>query len=126
MPTTANQRTVLVIDDDPQVQGLLRQFIEMNGCRALVAAGTEGGLALARGQQVDVVLLDIVLPDENGMVALQRIRACLPAVPVIMITGFDDLARARACLAAGARDYLTKPFDFEYLRTSMLANMLGV
>jgi DNA-binding response OmpR family regulator len=119
------RHTVLVVDDDPQIQQLLRRFVEGNHGRALMAHDTEGALALARGNPVDIVLLDIVLPDEDGLEALRKIRACLPAVPVIMMTGYDEMTKARECLAVGACDFIAKPFDFDYLRTSLLANMLG-
>jgi DNA-binding NtrC family response regulator len=120
------KHVVLVIDDDAQVLGLLRRFIEANNGLALLAENTEAGLVLARSGTVDIVLLDIVLPDENGVVALRKIKACLPEVPVIMMTGFDEMDKARHCLANGACDFITKPLDFEYLKTSMLANLIPV
>jgi DNA-binding NtrC family response regulator len=121
----ANIQTVLVIDDDAQVLDILRRFIEANNGRALLAENTEAGLVLARNGQVDLILLDIVLPDEDGLAALRKIRAILPNVPVIMMTGHDKLDMARECLKLGARDFITKPFDFEYLKTSMLANIFA-
>lgn len=122
---STRKQTVLVIDDDLQVRSLLSLFIENGGGEALLAEDTEQGLALACSREIDLVMLDIVLPDEDGISALHKIRACLPSVPVIMMTGFDDQDKARACLAAGACDFIAKPFDFEYLKTSMLANILG-
>jgi DNA-binding NtrC family response regulator len=119
------RHTALVIDDDPQVLNLLRRFIESNHGQALTAVDTEQGLALIRSHAVDIVLLDIVLPDEDGLSALAKIRTCLPTVPVIMMTGYDELPKAKECMTAGACDFITKPFDFEYLRTTMLANVLG-
>lgn len=122
---TENVQTVLVIDDDAQVCDLLRRFIEDNRGRALLAGNTEEGLALARNSSVDLILLDIVLPDEDGLSALKKIAATMPSVPVIMMTGHDKLDMARECLNLGARDFITKPFDFEYLKTSMLVNILA-
>jgi DNA-binding NtrC family response regulator len=121
----ANVQTVLVIDDDAQVRDLLRRFVEANNGRALLAENTEAGLALARNSPVDLILLDIVLPDEDGLSALKKITATMPSVPVIMMTGYDKLDAARECLKLGARDFITKPFDFEYLKTSMLVNILA-
>jgi DNA-binding NtrC family response regulator len=91
----------------------------------LTASDTEQGLALARSNPVNIVLLDVVLPEEDGLEALHKIRVFLPTVPVIMMTGYEELPKAHECLAAGACDFITKPFDFEYLRTSILANLLG-
>jgi DNA-binding NtrC family response regulator len=122
---TENVQTVLVIDDDVQVLDLLRRFIEDNRGRALLAGNTEEGLALARNSSVDLILLDIVLPDEDGLSAMKKITATMPSVPVIMMTGYDRLDMARECLKLGARDFITKPFDFEYLKTSMLVNILA-
>jgi len=125
MRMAENVQTVLVIDDDDQVRDLLRRFIEDNRGRALLAANTEEGLALARNDQVDLIMLDIVLPDEDGLSAMKKIAATMPSVPVIMMTGYDKLDTARECLKLGARDFITKPFDLEYLKTSMLVNILA-
>jgi len=118
-------KTVLIIDDDEQILELLKLFIENNQCKADTASSAEKGLALVRKKEYDLVLLDIMLPDGDGLSMLRNIKKSASAVPVIMITGGNDIKVAEQCLEEGAVDYITKPFDFEYLRTTVIANMLA-
>jgi len=120
-----NKKTILIIDDDKQILELLKLFAEANECNAVVEGSAEKGLAMIRKREFDMVLLDIMLPDGNGLSVLQNIKKISPQVPVLMITGGNDINIAEECLKSGAADYITKPFDFEYLRTSILVNILG-
>jgi DNA-binding NtrC family response regulator len=119
------KKQILVIDDDNQIRDLLKMFLENNGCGVETASTGEKGLAKARKRNFDLILLDIILPDGDGVEILKNIKKILPNSPVLMITGGNDVAIAESCLRDGAADYITKPFDFEYLRTTILANMLG-
>jgi DNA-binding response OmpR family regulator len=118
-------KTVLIIDDDEQILELLKMFIENNQCLAETAASAEKGLALARKKEYALILLDIMLPDGDGLTVLRNIKKSVSSIPVIMITGGNDITVAEQCLEEGAVDYITKPFDFEYLRTTIIANMLA-
>ncbi len=118
-------KNILIIDDNQQILELLGMFLKNNGHDVSSAATAEKGLALARQQKFDLVLLDIMLPDGNGLSVLNNLTKIAPNVPVIMITGGSDIQIAKQCLQSGAVDYITKPFDFEYLRTTIMANMLG-
>lgn len=120
-----DKKNILVIDDDKQILELLKMFVEANGCSALTESSAEKGLAMIRKKEFDMVLLDIMLPDGNGLEVLKNIQKISPKVPVIMITGGNDIEVAEECLKIGAADYITKPFDFEYLRTTILVNVLG-
>ena len=118
-------KKILIIDDDTQILELLKMFLENNDHKVATATTAEKGLALARKQEFDLVLLDIMLPDEDGVTTLINLQKISTNLPVIMITGGNDLAVAEECLSVGAVDYITKPFNFEYLRTSIIANMLS-
>lgn len=118
-------KNILIIDDDQQILKLLQMFIEANACAAVTETSAEKGLAMIRKNEFDLVLLDIMLPDGNGLDVLKNIQKISPKLPVIMITGGNDIEVAEKCLETGAADYITKPFDFEYLRTTMLVNILG-
>ncbi len=118
------KKTILIIDDDVQILDLLKLFVESNDCNAVAESTAEKGLAMIRKQNFDIVLLDIILPDGCGLEVLRNIQKIAPSLPVIMITGGNDGIVAKECLDAGAVDYITKPFDFEYLRTTLLANLL--
>ena len=118
-------KRILIVDDDDQILELLKMFLENNDHIVSTASTAEKGLALARQKEFDLVLLDIMLPDQDGVTTLNNLQKISPTMPVIMITGGSDIEVAEECLNAGAVDYITKPFDFEYLRTSIIANMLA-
>lgn len=107
---------ILIVDDDPTVAGVLRGYFAEAGYMAGYMTDTaltgREALALIEQTHPDVVLLDIRMPDLDGVEVLRRIRAAHPAIPVIMSTGNDDLALARDTLKMGAFDYVAKPFDF--------------
>ncbi len=118
-------KNILIIDDDKQILELLGMFLKNNGHDVISASTAEKGLALARKEEFDLILLDIMLHDGDGVTVLKNLMKIAPNVPVIMITGGSDITIAEECLKSGAVDYITKPFDFEYLRTTIMANMLG-
>ena len=118
------KKKILVIDDEPQIRELLKMFIETNSGVVDEAGSVEDALSKIRSRSYDMVLLDIMLPDGNGLDVLKQVKQINPLLPVVMITGGSDIKVAEECLANGAVDYITKPFDFEYLRTSILVNTL--
>ena len=119
-------KKVLIIDDDQQILDILKKFVKLNDCSVDVESTAEKGLAMVRTGEFDIVILDIMLPDLDGIEVLKRIQRISPNLPVIMITGGNDDERAKECLKSGAADFIAKPFDFEYLRTSMLVNILAL
>jgi two-component system, OmpR family, KDP operon response regulator KdpE len=108
--TTGPVQTALVIDDEPQIRRLLRVTLEANGYRMFDAATGMDGLAQAAQRQPDVVLLDLGLPDLDGVAVLKRIREW-SRVPVIILSVRDREDDKVAALDSGADDYVTKPFN---------------
>jgi len=104
---------VLVIDDDPDVSLLTRLQLENAGYDVVEAATAAEGLSRALDTAPDVVLLDWMLPDGDGIGLLAELRASAPTadVPVIMVTARSHAGDQRAAWEAGVVDYLTKPFD---------------
>jgi two-component system KDP operon response regulator KdpE len=100
----------LVIDDEPQIQRLLRVTLEANGYRVFDAATGSDGIAQTAQRRPDVVLLDLGLPDLEGMEVLKRLREW-SRVPVIILSVRDREDDKVAALDAGADDYVTKPFN---------------
>lgn len=101
---------VLVVDDDPQIGDLLSQFLGSQGFRVTaVEDGKEMRKAIA-GNDISVVVLDLMLPGEDGLSLLQWLRATTN-LPVIMLTAMDAEADRVVGLELGADDYLTKPFS---------------
>lgn len=102
---------VLVIDDEKCIRTSLRAFLANAGYAAQVAEDAVVAQALLAQGAYDVVVSDIVLPGESGVVVLQRIRAMASDIQVIMITGEPTVETAAAAVRAGACDYLIKPVD---------------
>lgn len=115
---------VLVADDDCHTREILSRFLGERGFD--VATANDGELALAEivRFQPDVVLLDIRMPNMDGVECLRRIITDGVDCGVIMISGDADIDQARETLTMGAADFIFKPFDFEYLETSLLAKLL--
>src|SRR5204863_8694254 len=102
--------TVLTIDDEPQIRRLLRLTLEGNAYRVCDAANGKEGLLQAAQCRPDVVLLDLGLPDLDGIEVVKRLREW-SRVPVIILSVRDREADKIAALDAGADDYVTKPFS---------------
>lgn len=100
----------LVIDDEPQIRRLLRVTLEANGYRVFDAATGQDGVAQAAQRRPDVVVLDLGLPDLDGVEVLKRLREW-NKVPVIVLSVRDAEDDKVAALDAGADDYVTKPFN---------------
>lgn len=107
---------ILVIDDNPEIVDLLVTCLREEGYGVLGALTGDDGLRLITTSRPDLVLLDITLPGMDGIEVLKRIRAINPTIRVIMVTASTDPLLAREALDLGARAYVDKPFDFDYLK----------
>jgi two-component system KDP operon response regulator KdpE len=107
---TKNACSALIIDDEPQIQRLLTITLEANGYRVATAATGQEGLALAAQRRHDVIILDLGLPDLNGVAVLKHLRSWTQT-PVVVLTVNDEEADKIEALDAGADDYVTKPFN---------------
>lgn len=106
--------TILIIEDDMAIHSLLKESLELNEFQTLSAySGTEGKL-LFKHSEIDLILLDLMLPGMNGEEFLQEIRLN-SAVPVIVISAKNDQESKLELLMNGADDYITKPFDVKEL-----------
>ncbi len=101
---------ILLIDDDPDLGDMLRDYLGRYGFEVRTAAAGSEGLARLGQEAVDLVILDVRLPDDDGFEVLKRLRA-QSTVPVILLTGLDDRSDRVVGLELGADDYLGKPFD---------------
>ncbi|WP_431700826.1 response regulator [Pseudomonas sp. BR20] len=101
---------LLIVDDDLEVLALLKKFFMQHGYAVeTVAGGTDLWAAMER-QPADLIILDLMLPGENGLLLCQRLRQQY-ATPVIMLTAMGELSDRVVGLEMGADDYLSKPFD---------------
>jgi two-component system KDP operon response regulator KdpE len=107
--TSALKPSALVIDDERQIRRLLRVCLEANGYRVLEAATGQEGITQAAQHPPDVVILDLGLPDMDGVMVLKRLREW-SRVPVVVLSVRDREEDKIAALDNGADDYVTKPF----------------
>ena len=106
--------TILVVDDLPANRDLMSRRLERSGFRVLTAGSGAEALDAVRQSNVDMVLLDIMMPGMTGFDVLRTLRATRPAsaLPVLMVTARTDSEDVVEALAMGANDYITKPVDF--------------
>lgn len=102
---------VLLVDDEPAIRRALRTPLHELGFHTVEASRGEDALHLVRGQEFDVVLLDINMPGIGGMRTLERLRAFAPRLPILMLTVRDEEQDKVEALERGADDYITKPFS---------------
>jgi len=114
------ERTILVIDDEPPIRRLLRLTLEPHGYHIHEAANGQLGLQEAAARRPDVIILDLGLPDMDGVAVLKRLREW-SQTPVLVLSVRDREADKVAALDNGADDYLTKPFGTEELLARLRA-----
>jgi two-component system, OmpR family, response regulator len=112
--------TILLVDDEDSVQKLLAYPLEREGFRVLQARDGEEALARFAAEDVDLVVLDLMLPKLDGLEVCKRLRA-KSQVPIIMLTARDDELDKVVGLELGADDYITKPFSIREFRSRVRA-----
>lgn len=115
MTQIRNAPRILVVDDDPAIRRSLARGLRLDGFATLVAAGGDEGLALALEHRVDVLVLDVSMPDLSGTQVCRRLRAAGHETPILMLSALDEVEDRVAGLEAGADDYLVKPFALREL-----------
>jgi len=103
-------KTVLVVDDEPKITRLVRDYLERAGFGVLVAADGKTALARARSERPDCIILDLGLPQMDGLDVTRQLRK-LSNVPIIMLTARSEESDKLIGLELGADDYVTKPFS---------------
>ena len=109
---------ILVVDDNAGNREMLGRRLEREGHQVQLAAGGREALELLRQQRVNLVLLDVMMPEVDGYAVLQELKAddALRDIPVLMISAVDEIQSVVRCIELGAEDYLPKPFDPVLLR----------
>jgi adenylate cyclase len=109
---------ILVVDDNAENREMLGRRLEREGHRVRSAAGGQEALDLLARQPIDLVLLDVMMPEMDGYAVLQHLKAdpALRHIPVLMISALDEMDSVVRCIELGAEDYLPKPFDPVLLR----------
>ncbi len=104
------RHTILIVDDEPKICRLIQRYLEREGYRTYTASSGKEMRRQLAGSKIDLVLLDIRLPDEDGF-ALTKELGSVPNLAIIMVTGKSDPRDKVLGLELGADDYVTKPFD---------------
>jgi DNA-binding response OmpR family regulator len=112
---------ILIVEDEPEMAGLLTRGLEEEACQVSVARDGRAALELSALHAFDVILLDVMLPRVDGLEVAKRLRCRDEETPVLMLTARDALGDIVKGLDAGADDYLTKPFSFVELLARMRA-----
>jgi class 3 adenylate cyclase len=104
---------ILVVDDNEENRDMLARRLRRQGYEVLTAVGGRAALETLAARPVDLVLLDVMMPDLDGYAVLQRLKAdpALRDIPVLMISALDELDSVVRCIQLGAEDYLSKPFE---------------
>lgn len=106
-------QTILVVEDDSKIARLLELELKHAGYAVIVATDGRTGLERALADDVDLVLLDVMLPQMSGLEVVRRLKEERPLLPVLMVTARGDRYDKVSGLDLGADDYITKPFEIE-------------
>lgn len=119
---------VLVVDDDPQVCKTVSMILQEHGYHVQAYSQPRQALQAVRKAPFDIALIDIKMPDLNGLELVEKIKAEDPRVAPIVMTAFPDVQTAAETMRLGARDYITKPFREEQLLAAVerIAQELGL
>lgn len=111
--------TILFVDDDAELRSIVREQLLASGYEVTEATDGLEAVDILNEKKFRLVLLDITMPGKSGLDVLKFIKANYPGCRVIMLTGVAGLAVAIESLKLGADDYITKPYNMEYLLTSI-------
>lgn len=117
------EKPVLIVDDEPEVRHVLRDFFKKKGYNTLEAESGEKALELARSESVSAVLLDIRMPGMDGLATLEKLLEINPKLGVVMATASQDDEKVKKALELGAYGYVLKPFDFLYLELVVMSKL---
>lgn len=111
---------ILVVDDETEMCNLLREFLERKNYEVLTATDADTVLKAVTSKRPHIVLLDIRMPQKDGVTLLKEIKGIDREIGVIMVTAVRDETLARETMTLGADGYITKPIDLDYLETNIL------
>ena len=113
--------SVLIVEDDKKLNSAYRLFLDQQGYKAFSAFNAAEAMRVFEGNHIDIVMCDIMIPDIDGVMIVESIRALDPEVPVIMLTALDDFRSKQRAFSAGSDDYMVKPVDLNELLLRMSA-----
>ncbi|CAH2031832.1 response regulator transcription factor [Trichlorobacter ammonificans] len=125
MSESGRTQSILVIEDDPSYRGNIEMILKMEGFRVRTAADGRSGLAAVQEEVPDLILCDIMMPEMDGhtMFDILKSDVLFADVAFIFVTALADRSELRRAMAAGADDYLTKPFTAEELLAAVTGRL---
>lgn len=114
---------ILIVEDEPRIAAFLEKGLQSNGFVSTVVPNGKDGVVMALEGEFDLIILDLSLPEKDGLTVLEEIRGQGIQIPVIILTARDDIHDKVAGFENGADDYLTKPFRFEELLVRIRARL---
>lgn len=115
---------ILVVDDEPEICDFLKEFLVKKNYEVTTASDAEAATQMVKERRPHLVLLDIRMPQKDGVVLLKEIKKINPGIGVIMVTAVRDETLAKETMTLGADGYITKPIDLDYLETNVLVKRL--
>ena len=119
VPSDSPRPRVLIVDDQDEVRVAIASLLSRRGCDVVTADSGPSALARIRAEYFDVLLCDVRMPGMSGLELLSEALLLDRDLPVLMLTGADDMATARDALARGAMDYLRKPVELDELESAI-------
>lgn len=112
-----DKKLILAVDDENDVLLIIKTALQSEGYRVLTAPNGKDGLALAEEKQPNLILLDLMMPEMDGMEVLRKLKESgrTAKIPVIILTGLSDRSKVRQALDQGTSFYIVKPFDYQEL-----------
>jgi len=121
---TEKKSSIMIVDDEPDILIVLGEFLSKEGFKVLTANDGKKAIEKIKENKIDLILLDMAMPNLNGIETLREIKKLSPAVSVIMITAYRDAEKVVEAFRLGAYDCIFKPFDLKYLRKAVMAKLL--
>jgi len=116
-------KKILVVDDEPDLCDVLRDFFQSKGWETVIALSGEEAISIYTREDPNVVLLDIVMPGKDGLETLRELKALDPGAHVIMVTAVEEDELAKQAMNEGAFDYIIKPVDHNYLELVLMTKL---
>ncbi len=107
---------ILIVDDSKAILAVMKEFLEESGFRVITAMTAQDAFSVIKNEKIDLIIMDIKLPDTNGLDALVEIKKIDPKLSVIIMTAYGTTQTAIEAMKRGAYDYVTKPFKNENLK----------
>jgi DNA-binding response OmpR family regulator len=117
--TAPSKRRILIVEDDAAVRSTLQRFAVLSGYEAVWVATGDAGLKFLESNAPDIMLLDLSLPDKDGLALLRELHEKYANVRVVMLAATTDMPKAQVAMSCGASDFLTKPVELGAFKRMM-------